>query len=86
MKEIYDIWQLKANKLIDKYFAIMNENNFKFSDAVILAKTHYFMHPTIEQERRYKESLNLIDLILKEIDKMPKQYRGYILSRCRRFK
>lgn len=86
MKETYDIWMVEANKLIDKYFAIMNENNFKFSDAAILMKIHYFMHPTIEQERRYKASMNLIDLILKEIDKMPKQYRGYILSKCRSFK
>lgn len=74
----YDYWKSVSDKLISEYESIMKERNFKFDDYKIGYPLLLF--DTVEHERRYHESLELIVRFIHDTNTFPKNYKGYIKS------
>lgn len=75
-----DYWDSLVNELVNKYKQIMIEKNFQYWDVLLCYfRNYHFKSP--EEQRKYKESYDLHNLIKKEIDKMPKEYRALVQSK-----
>lgn len=78
-------WDFLTTSLLSKYQKIIKEMNFKFED-YNLGVQRCYVFASIEEARRYIEACKLYDKILKDTNKIPKRYKGFIISQLKRYK
>lgn len=78
-------WEDLAVSLLTKYQEIIEKRNFKFEDYKFGVQRCYIF-TSIEEERRYREACKLYDKVLKDTNKIPKRYKGFIISQLKRYK
>lgn len=78
-------WEFLTASLLSKYKEIIKERNFKLEDYKLGVQRCY-VFTSIEEARRYRDACKLYNMILKDTNKIPKRYKGLIISQLKRYK